>query len=172
MVLRFPFPRVEAVCAEVSAYKDWIFRGINGSPGNPRDFLVLMRHLEHFYSGKRQIFLKVSYDLDLPVFRREGQALYFKYSSQNISSKASQQQREYLISLSEQFGGSLAVDKLNFKISVSKYGVSQSYVRFVSQTRFAYIVDLFFDMEKYKKNVEWRILQIIRNFVDHISKSK
>lgn len=155
---------VGKVGRKFDAYRNWALKNINGGPGNPKGFISILKDLR--YNEAKKYFL-VIYDVDLVFpFGRSDRELNFRVlnlkESQGVLSG-------YSIGLDET---SAVISDFSLKIKLGPAGKGQTVVEFESFFKLRWVFNQFFNLEKYKENVEFRILTIIENLKNHTKKAK
>lgn len=150
---------------DYSKYREWSLVGINGDTDNPRRFISLVQDIQYRAIGSKQYF-DITYDIDLIwPFGSKGNQLPFEISGEEWDGK---ELRRMVASLA---GNSFFIDRFDLSLELIKVSESSA-VKFVCEMKLAPIVDAFFSLEKYRKNIEWRVLRVIKNLQSYvISKS-
>lgn len=153
-----PFTQVVQVAGAFDRYRDWALKGINRRPGG-KTFITQLHDLR-FYpggAGGRGAFDLV-YDVDLVwPFDREGEIIRFAVTEIVRTAEGGVQR------LAVKLGGdSLLIEQISLVLWATGRGAGTT-VRFESRTRFVGLVDTFFTLSVYRRNIEWRIGKVVRN---------
>lgn len=146
---------------DYSKYRDWSLAGINGDADNPRRFISLVQDIRYRRVDSKQYF-DITYDIDLIwPFGSKGNQLPFEISGEVWDGK---ELRRMVASLA---GGSFFIDRFDLSLELIKVSGSSA-VKFVCEMKLTPIIDVFFSLEKYVKNIEWRVLKVIRNLQGYV----
>lgn len=146
---------------DYSKYRDWSLAGINGDADNPRRFISLVQDIRYRRGDSKQYF-DITYDIDLIwPFGSKGNQLPFEISGEEWDGK---ELRRMVASLA---GDSFFIDRFDLSLELIKVSGSSA-VKFVCEMKLAPIIDAFFSLEKYRKNIEWRVLKVIRNLQGYV----
>lgn len=154
--------RLGAAAADYPRYREWSLIDINGDSDNSRRFISIIRDIEYQPALPRKFF-DVTYDVDLIwPFGSEGKHLMFE-----IFPAAWEQEelRKLTIRLAEE---NFFLDQFDLTMELEEQNQS-SELKFLFEMKLASFVDIFFSLEKYKKNIEWRIVRVIKNLQGHVS---
>lgn len=158
-----PFAQVVQVAGAFTRYRDWALRGINRRPGGKTFITQLHDVLYHPGGAKGRGVFDVVYDVDLVwPFDSEGEVIRFAVT-EVVRPPSGGVQR-----LAVRLGGdSLLIERFSLVLWAIDRG-DGSTVRFESRTRFVGLVDTFFTLSVYRRNIEWRIGKVIRNLRAHV----
>lgn len=165
VVLDVPFETVTRVAGAFGAYREWALVRINRRPSG-KPFITQFHDVRYLPGGAggRGAFDLV-YDVDLVwPFGSEGDIIRFAVEeARPVDGVPGAVQR-----LAVTLGGDSALIE-TFELALWATGdATGSTVRFKSETRFVGIVDTFFPMSVYRRNVEWRIGKVIQNLQAHV----
>lgn len=165
VVLDVPFETVARVAGGFADYRRWALADINRRPGG-KAFITRFHDVRHHPGGAagRGAFDLV-YDVDLVwPFGSEGDIIRFAVREvRPVPGVPGAVQR-----LAVELGGDSALIETFELVLWAEGDATGSTVRFKSETRFVGIVDTFFPMSVYRKNVEWRIGKVISNLQAHV----
>lgn len=165
VTLDVPFETVARVAGAFDRYRTWALVDINRRPSG-KPFITQFHDVRYLPGGAggRGAFDLV-YDVDLVwPFGSEGDIIRFAVADvRSVPGVPGAVQR-----LAVQLGGDSALIE-RFDLALWASGDAKgSVVRFKSETRFVGIVDTFFSMSVYRRNVEWRIGKVIQNLQAHV----
>ncbi len=168
VTLDVPFETVARVAGAFDRYRAWALVDINRRPSG-KPFITQFHDVRYLPGGAggRGAFDLV-YDVDLVwPFGSEGDIIRFAVAEvRRVPGAPDAVQR-----LAVQLGGDSALIE-RFDLALWASGDAKgSVVRFKSETRFVGIVDTFFSMSVYRRNVEWRIGKVIQNLQAHVQGS-
>lgn len=157
VTIAVPHEIVSTIAASFDQYDQWSLDGTNGAPGNPRGFITLLRHITYVKDSNLGIF-DLTYDLDLPwPFRSSGNHIGFQINAASYDKQKRLKQLHFRLTEKN-----VAIDYFNVTLDIHSIGHSAMIV-FSCNVKFAYWLSVFFNVEGYKKNVEWRVIKVIEN---------
>jgi len=164
--LDVPFETVSRVAAAFGRYGHWSLRDINRKPGG-KSFITQLHQLHYRPGGSARGAFDLVYDVDLVwPFGSEGDILRFAVREVKPAAGVS----DGIERIAVELGGDSAIIEA-FDLVLEASGDSErSVVRFRSETRFVGIVDTFFTLSVYRRNIEWRIAKVIRNLKAHVQR--
>ena len=146
------------IASSFATYNSWLFSGINGEKGNKRKLICILKELNYQrIKDSHRMTLIFDVDLFFPL-GREDASLHFAITG--IRKKGAKL-TGYSLLLSEK---SLIIDSILFRVDLKAIGPKQSKLTYYSALRLKYLFDMFFNLERYKRNISWRIEKIISNF--------
>jgi len=164
VTLSVPIQAATHVIKDFSTYGEWALRGMNGEENNPRGFIALLREMRlqarpnEFDSTSDGITqFEVLFDIDLVwPFGSRGNRIALVLDS---FLEDQGQIRSFRLLLPDK---NLILDQflVQFDVDNRESGVE---VTFECRTRFASWIDVFFNVHRYKQNIEWRLLRLIQN---------
>lgn len=163
VVLDVPFATVTRVAAAYDRYRDWALVDINQKPDGD-DFITQLRDVRYLAGGAagRGAF-DLTYDVDLVwPFGSEGDILRFAVKRERRHPAGGVDQ------LAVELGGESGLIEQFDLVLTARPHPKGAVVDFESRTRFVGIVDTFFPLSVYRKNVEWRIGKVIGNLKKHV----
>lgn len=162
VVLDVPFATVIRVAAAYPAYRDWALHGINRKPGGG-EFITLLHDVRYRpgAAAGRGAF-DVVYDVDLVwPFGSKGDVLRFAVREARAVEGG-------IDRLSVALGGDSAlIDTFDLVLNARPHPRG-AVVDFQSRTVFVGVVDTFFPLSVYRRNIEWRIAKVISNLKRHV----
>ena len=164
---------VARVAAAFREYRRWSLKGINGDEDNSRDFITLLRDVRYKAGGPRRVgTFKVKFDVDLIwPFGSEGNFIDFALI-ESRPLKGAPEDAPHIDRMTIRMAGESAVLD-HFSLTLEASGDAQkSEVRFECRVKFISILDTFFSMARYKKNIEWRIIKVVKNLKVHLESAK
>lgn len=165
VALDVPFEVVTRVAGAFGGYRTWALADINKRPSG-KPFITQfhdVRYLPGGAGGKGAFDLVYDVDLVWP-FGSEGDVIRFAVSDVRAVPGVPGAVQRLAVVLG---GESSLID--TFELALWASGDARSsVVRFKSETRFVGIVDTFFPMSVYRRNVEWRIGKVIQNLQAHV----
>lgn len=154
--------RLGMATSEYDKYRVWSLEGINGGASNPRRFISLIRDIQYRKAEGKQYF-DVTYDVDLIwPFGSTGNQLPFEITGEVWDGELLQRMVASLAA------DSFFIDRFDLSLELIEVAGSSA-VKFVCQMKLSPIVDAFFSLEKYRKNIEWRILRVIGNLQGYVA---
>lgn len=165
VVLDVPFATVTRVAGAFDGYAGWALRDINHRPGG-KTFITQFHDVRYRAGGAggRGAFDLV-YDVDLVwPFGSEGDVIRFAVKEARPVAGAPGAVDRLAVELG---GDSALIEQFDLVLEATG-DAAGSVVRFRSETRFVGIVDTFFPMSVYRRNVEWRIAKVIENLKLHV----
>jgi hypothetical protein len=157
--LSVSFLRASAVLSDFSGYTHWAFRGLDGKDEISKKYIGLLKHI--VYRPVEQVF-SVIYDVNLRwPFGSRDNVLRFVLSHAAYRGNLL---RSMILALEEETVA-LRDASLNFQIEPRGEG---SFITATVRVKFTWLIDLFFDIESYRKSVEWRIQRILINLAEYI----
>ncbi len=169
VVLAVPFETVTRVAGAFAAYGRWALVDINRRPGG-KAFITQFHDVRYLPGGAggRGAFDLV-YDVDLVwPFGSENDVIRFAVTDTRPVSGVPGAVERLAVELG---GDSALIETFELVLWATGDGAGST-VRFKSETRFVGIVDTFFPMSVYRKNVEWRIGKVIANLQAHVEKAR
>lgn len=167
-----PVSHLATIANNFSNYNNWALKGINGGEGNPHKFLLQIREMTYIQREPWGRF-QVNYDIDLlwPLGRK-GNLITFDIVDATYKEKMI---KSLTIDLQEK---SLFINTFRLHLEMDTQQ-KQSRIRFHSTVKLASLIQLFFNLNNYKRNIEWRIIKVIKNLqaeadqktLDSLSKS-
>ncbi len=160
--LDVPFDTLTRVAGDFAHYRDWSLKGINAD--GDRDFISLLRDVRFRPRGSEGLgIFSLKFDVDLVwPFGSANNLIHFKVVRATPAPGGGV--REMRVKL---FGDNVMIDDFSLRLIAEPNGPG-SRVRFNSRTRFDGFFDTFLSMARYKKNVEWRIVKVIKNLKAHV----
>ena len=169
VVLTVPFETVARVAGAFGAYRDWALADINRRPGG-KSFITRFHDVRFLAGGAggRGAFDLV-YDVDLVwPFGSENDIIRFAVTERRPVDGVPGAVKRLAVELG---GDSALIETFELVLWATGDGAGST-VKFRSETRFVGIVDTFFPMSVYRKNVEWRIGKVIQNLQAHVEKGR
>lgn len=163
VVLDVPFATVTRVAAAYDRYRDWALVEINQKPDGG-EFITMLRDVRYLAGGAggRGAF-DVTYDVDLVwPFGSEGDILRFAVKRDRHHPDGGVDQ------LAVELGGDSRLIEAFDLVLTARPHPKGAVVDFESRTRFVGVVDTFFPLSVYRKNIEWRIGKVIGNLKKHV----
>lgn len=167
VVLTVPFETVAKVAGAFAAYRDWALVDINRRPGG-KAFITRFHDVRYLPGGAggRGAF-DLIYDVDL-VWPFGSENDLIRFAVKEVRPVAGVPGAVHRMAV--ELGGDSALIETFELVLWATGDTNGSRVRFKSETRFVGIVDTFFPMSVYRKNVEWRIGKVIQNLQAHVQK--
>ena len=158
MQIDVPLDRLCEVAGDFVSYGQWTLYSINNRPEGGR-FTILLKAVdyERTADSNHGVF-NVKYDLDVIwPFGRTDQVIPF------VIHKAVKRPEGGVDHLEIVLGNdSLLLD--TFKVILLASGdAKKSVIRFKSEVAFASLVNPFFNLAGFRKNIEWRIVRVLKN---------
>lgn len=169
VTLAVPFEVVTRVAGAFADYRGWALADINRRPGG-KAFITQFHDVRYLPGGAggRGAFDLV-YDVDLVwPFGSEGDVIRFAVTEVRPVAGVSGGVERLAVRLG---GDSALIESFDLVLWATGDGAGST-VQFKSETRFVGIVDTFFPMSVYRKNVEWRIGKVIQNLQAHVQKGR
>ncbi len=164
VVLQVPMTDLARVAGALDAYRKWSLKGINGSKKDDRDFITQLRDVRHGGGGSKGLgVFDVHFDVDLVwPFGSKGNIVRFEITRlvQNPGGGI----KSMHLGL---YSKNIILKTFNLRLDADG-DAKTSRVKFRSQVRFAGAIDTFFSLARYKKNIEWRIVKVIKNLKAHL----
>jgi hypothetical protein len=160
--LDVPFDTLTRVAGELSQYRHWALDGINGS--GERDFITLLRDIRFRPRGVVGLgIFTLHFDVDLVwPFGSKNNLIHFKVAQYVHAPGGGAQELRVIL-----YGENVMIDDFRVRLYARPDGAG-SLVKFHSVTRFDSFFDTFLSMARYKRNVEWRIVKVIKNLKKHV----
>ncbi|MBI4979498.1 MAG: hypothetical protein HZC28_18620 [Spirochaetes bacterium] len=152
-----PYTNIRHYLTDFDRYNAWAFRGLSGDDQVSKNFVLLLKGLT--YAAAANVFT-VAYDVNLiwPFGSRQNTLVLGVTDSDTIRA------RSIRFALSTP---SILVNEAVVILTMSPSG-SGSDVHFYTIISVNSFFSLFFTMDTYKANVEWRIRRVIDNLVTYI----
>lgn len=165
--INLPYNLLGRIANDFKKYDLWALKGINGDSDNSRKFISILKQL--LFSNNTRTnsgFFKMIYDVDLIFpFGQSDESLTFKvFEHQQVKGLL----KKFKITLDED---SLVIDTFDLSVSLMEAQANKTIVEFSCTFKLVGIFDYFFSLERYRYNVEWRILKIIENlkfYAEHL----
>ncbi|MGC6418973.1 MAG: hypothetical protein ACON3Z_17735 [Bradymonadia bacterium] len=155
--------RVTRFAAEFGQYRDWALKGIN-QKASGRSFIVQLRDLS-YVAGKpsRHGHFIVKFDVDLvwPFKERDSQ---IKFKLDRLRRHGQDGVDMMALSL---YGESRFIRAFDLVLSAMPQA-NGSAVSFRSEVELSPVVDTFFPLSVYRRNIEYRIAKVILNIHRHL----
>ncbi len=163
--LDVPLKELASVASDFKSFDNWALFDINGTKEEPKDFISLIRSLQFIEKKNLGMFI-IGYDIDLIwPFGSTGNEIGFSIDQANYSNG---QIKDLHIGI----GGYSTIIK-HFLLKLGVEGdKNKSIIRFHCETRLASFIDLFLSLSVYKKNIEWRVIKVIKNLRNHVYKKR
>lgn len=160
--LDVPFATLTRVAGDFARYRDWSLKGINGS--GERDFITLLRDVHFRPRGSAGLgIFSLKFDVDLVwPFGSDGNLIHMRIAQAVPAPEGGVQELRVVL-----FGDNVMIDDFQVRLVARPDGAG-SRVKFYSRTRFDGFFDTFLSMSRYKRNVEWRIVKVIKNLKAHV----
>ena len=150
-------PLLSRVAGDFAGYGRWALKGVNGSAGNDKGFLTLLRSLT-FHESSSPPYFQVLYDIDVVwPFGSTGNVIRFALI--DVERDAIGPTR-LVASLAD---SSIAVERFVLEMKLSG-NESESRVDFRCETKLTPWLNVFFNLEAFRRNVSWRLVQVLHNF--------
>lgn len=163
VILDVPFTTVTRVAAAYAAYRTWALRDINHKPdGDP--FITKLHDVRYrpgAAAGRGAFDLVYDVDLVWPL-GSEGDILRFAIKDARPTPDGGVDRLAVTLG-----GDSALIDAFDLVLEARPHPRG-AIVDFNSRTRFVGIVDTFFPLSVYRKNIEWRIARVITNLKRHV----
>ncbi len=151
--LPIAFSALREILDDYSTYREWALEGMDGKDPVSKKFIGIFSDIIYL---PEQHFFEVVFDVNLPwPFGSKGNKIQFKIKEEQNDEKA---KRMTLVMATTSF----AVEHAS--LSFEAYGLSGgSVLIFTARLKFSSLIGLFFNIDSYKKNVEWRIGRMVKN---------
>ena len=171
VTLGVPIGDLARVAAGFSAYRTWALRGINGDDDNSRDFITLLRDVDYRNGGRQRVgVFEIEFDVDLIwPFGSEGNVIAFDLvEARHVAGSKTNGVDRIRVVLSTK---SAVLETFSLTLEAKGKG-EESEVRFTCRVKFVGLIDTFFSMKRYKKNIEWRIVKVVKNLKYHLERER
>jgi len=162
VALDVPYSTLTRVAGEYSKYRVWALEGINGN--GERDFITLLRDVRFQFRPRSTVgFFVLRFDVDL-VWPFGSQGNQIRFAVRGATPSEGGGVRDLHLGL---LGENIMIDDFDVRLVAEPAGAG-SVVRFRSRVRFDGFFDTFLSMSRYKRNVEWRIVKVIKNLKAYV----
>ncbi len=157
-----PYSNVYRILTDYSNYNAWMINGLNGKDEVSRNFLLIFKDIDYTTNG--HAFL-LTYDINfIWPFGSTGNVLSLGIE-ESYTSNGMQKLR-----LAPRAPIPLVEDVVITLVMSTNRVRAGTDVGFGVTLVVAPILDFFFSMDLYKRNVEWRVLTIVGNLTGYITK--
>lgn len=148
------------------AYRDWTMYQINEAKDGKK-YSILFRDVKYRPGGRGKLgIFRVYFDLDWPwPFGAKGKELDFAILKATPNGQGG---INHLVIDLEEKGALLKTFRLDMVASQTSNG---SRVDFKAEVKFNGFVDTFFSLERYRQNIEYRVVKVILNLQKHAEKN-
>ncbi len=153
-----PLNELAEVAGDFAHYGDWTLYGINDRPGGG-SFTIILKAVDYVPGGSYGLgIFNIRYDLNVIwPFGRTNQVIPFEVAKAVRRPDGGVDHLEFVLG-----NDNMLLD--TFKVVLRASGDEQrSVVRFRSEVAFASLVDAFFTLKGFRKNIEWRIVRVLKN---------
>lgn len=155
-----PYSNVHRVLTDYSNYNAWLLNGLNGKDDVSKNFLLIMKEITYTTNGRAFI---LTYDINfIWPFGSTGNQLTLGIDASNTVGKAHTLRLFPLAPIS-------FIDDVVITILISNDNARGTAADFAVTILIAPILDFFFSMDLYKRNIEWRVLRIVENLTEYIT---
>ena len=149
------------------AYRDWTMYEINEAKDGKK-YSILFRDVKYQSGGRGKLgIFRVYFDLDWPwPFGAKGKQLDFAILKATPNGLGG---INHLVIDLEEKGALLKTFRLDLVASKTTTG---SRVDFKAEVKFSGFVDTFFSLERYRQNIEYRVVKVILNLQKHAEKNQ
>lgn len=156
-----------SVILSFKEYGDWALLGINGDEGNSQKFIALLKGMDFLEGSEKgsstsaEGLFDVLYDVDLIwPFGSKNHRVQLRVGG--LERDESGQVKRLRLDLSQ---SNLVLSSFSVLFEVTSDTDRNVWVDFQCETRFAGWIDTFFNVERYKRNIEWRLMKLMGNLV-------
>ena len=161
--LDIPAKELSDIITDYAGYRNWALKGIDGKDPRSKKFNIILADI--IFQEISQNFMLL-FDLNLVwPFGSKGNKVYFDIIK-DFTSTGIIKTIEYRLSKPTPL-----VPWASLSIEVFEH-LSECKIYFKCKIKLAWFVDIFFTLKGYKKNIEMRIIQIIRNLKRFQNKDK
>ncbi len=150
-----PIDEVATILLKYNDYSNWALNGMQGIDKESEGLIIYFTEID--YSPEQEVFI-ISFDVNL--------IWPFGSKGNRIDLKAVQNFNEYgeliSITLTPQINFKMVKEVL-MEISLRNNENSITSISYLTQIKLAGLLDLFFSLKSYKKNIEWYILKLTNN---------
>jgi len=166
--LDIPHSIISNIALDFKKYRLWVLNDINDEKGKKHDFLTRLRDINVYDKADRgKIKAEILYDLDLIFpFGKKGEKIIFILDNITIMNSLL---RSYEIKIAE---SNFAMNSLNVKLDLKPISQKESEITFYCVVEMSSILNLFLSLKKYKKNIEWRLVKVIKNLGEYALEGK
>jgi hypothetical protein len=155
-----------SVILDFSEYSKWALDDINGDDANSQKFIALLRGMEFLVTPEKNSkdapeegVFDVFYDVDLIwPFGSKNNRVQLKVRGLERDSLG--QVKRLRMELAQ---STLVLSSFFVLFEVKADTDRKAWVDFQCETQFAGWIDTFFSVERYKRNIEWRLMKLMRN---------
>ncbi len=141
-------------------YNLWALRGLDGNDPVSENFIGILSGIEYFPEINS---IAVIYNVNLiPPFGSKGNRMFF------LIKRSGGHDESFFRNLFVLDSGSIVVKEASLELSLEEIKKNRSMLHYKARVKFSWLVDLFFDLDLYRKNIEWRIRQLVSNMDDYI----
>ncbi len=154
----FPAETLSALLTDFVHYRNWALKGLDGRDEVSKEFIGILRDVA--YLPAEEVFV-LYYDINLSWrFGSKGHTVRFILKQERSSEGLI---RRLSLKLEEK---SSTLKDAGFYMVLTPYG-SSARIKATARVKFTWLINLFFRLERYRRNVDWRIERIIENLVDY-----
>ena len=158
VTLDVPLQSVTEVAGKLNEYRRWALREIN-TKANGKSFIIQLRDLSHTSGGPfGHGLFRLKYDVDLVwPFGSKNQHIDFAVLDVNPNPKGG------LDRLTVALHGPNKIIKTFSLVLIAFGDEKRAVVDFEAQVQLTGFIDTFFPLSVYRRNIEYRIVKVIRN---------
>ncbi len=153
-----PAESLSSILTDFAHYRNWALKGLDGRDEVSKGFIGILRDVA--YLPAEEVFV-LYYDINLSwPFGSKDHTVRFILKQERSSEGLI---RRLSLKLEEK---SFTLKDAGFYMVLTPYG-SGARIKATARVKFSWLINLFFHLEKYRKNVDWRIERIIENLADY-----
>lgn len=154
VVVPVPVFLANRIISDYRHYNRWALKGMDGRDPISKEFIGILKDVRYLHPET----LEVYYDVNLPwPFGMKDKSVRFAIDS-SIYSGMDYIKMSFTM---DQEAAALENSSLQFEVVGNE---RESEILFTFGLKFTPLVNLFFSLPSYKKNIEWRIIRVLKNF--------